>query len=411
MPTVSGKVADENGQPLPGATVAVKGTSKGTVTNGEGAFTLKEVASNAILLITFQGYENATVEVRGQSRLTVSLKPDISKLNDVVVVGYGTQRKAASTGSIASVKAADITQTPVTNVAQGLAARVPGVQITQNNAAPGGNISVRIRGTNSINGSSEPLYIIDGIQISNSGGVTDVSPLSTINPNDIESVEILKDASSTAIYGARGANGVVLITTKRGKSGATRVQLDVYRGIQNITKELSMLNAAQFAQLENDIYNSPIYADPSSLGQGTNWQDIVYRQASIENYQASVSGGSEKTQFSLSGNFFNQEGIIISSDFKRYSLRATLDHNISNHFKVGTSVLSSYTINNNIPTGISSIDGPLVTQSIVGATLGAPPTLVPYREDGSIYPFADQFNSRYREISNPVGLADILNRN
>ncbi|WP_343674050.1 TonB-dependent receptor [Chitinophaga sp.] len=410
-PVISGKVVDEKGQPLPGATVAVKGTAKGTVTNNAGIFTLKDVPANAPLLITFQGYENATVDIHGQSNITVTLKADISKLGDVVVVGYGTQRKAASTGSIASVKGADITQTPVTNVAQGLAARVPGVQITQNNAAPGGNISVRIRGTNSINGSSEPLYIIDGIQISNSGGVGDVSPLSTINPNDIESVEILKDASSTAIYGARGANGVVLITTKRGKSGATRVQLDMYRGIQNITKTLSMLNAAQFAQLENDIYNSPIYADPASLGKGTDWQDVIYRQANVQNFQAAVSGGSDKTQFSLSGNYFDQEGIIISSDFKRYSLRTTLDHTISQHFKVGTSLLTSYTINNNIPTGISSIDGPLVTQSIVGATLGAPPTLVPYKEDGSEYPFADQFNGRYREVANPVGLAQITNRN
>lgn len=408
---ISGKVVDEKGQPLPGATVAVKGTSKGTVTSSTGFFSIKDVPATASLLITFQGYESATIDLHGQSNITVTLKADISKLGDVVVVGYGTQRKAASTGSIASVKGADITQTPVTNVAQGLAARVPGVQITQNNAAPGGNISVRIRGTNSINGTSEPLYIIDGIQISNSGGVGDVSPLSTINPNDIESVEILKDASSTAIYGARGANGVVLITTKRGKSGATRVQLDMYKGIQNITKTLSMLNASQFAQLENDIYNSQIYTDPASLGKGTDWQDVIYRQANVQNYQAAVSGGSDKTQFSLSGNYFDQEGIIISSDFKRYSLRTTLDHTISDHFKVGTSLLTSYTVNNNIPTGINSIDGPLVTQSIVGATLGAPPTLVPYKEDGSVYPFADQFNGRYREVSNPVGLSQITARN
>lgn len=411
VPVISGKVVDEKGQVLPGATVAVKGTAKGTVTNNAGQFTLKDISDNAFLVISFQGYENTTVGIRGQSAITVTLKSDVSKLGDVVVVGYGSQKKIASTGSIASVKGADITQTPVTNVAQGLAARVPGVQITQNSAAPGGNISVRIRGTNSINGSSEPLYIIDGIQISNSGGVGDVSPLSTINPNDIESVEILKDASSTAIYGARGANGVVLITTKRGKSGATRVQLDMYKGVQDITRQLSMLNAAQFAQLENDIYNSQIYPDVASLGEGTNWQDIVYRKAYLQNYQASVSGGSDKTQFSLSGNYFNQEGIIISSDFKRYSLRSTLDHTISQHFKVGTSIQTSYTVNNNIPTGVNSIDGPLVTQSIVGATLGAPPTLMPYKEDGSVYPFADQFNSRYREIANPVGLSQIINRN
>lgn len=409
--TITGKVHDENGKSLSGAVVAIKGSSKGTLTNSVGEFTLKDVKPDAVLIISFQGYDNISVDVSGQIAFTVSLKQNTSKLNDVVVVGYGTQRKAASTGSIASVKASDITQTPVTNVAQGLAARVSGVQITQNNAAPGGNISVRIRGTNSINGSSEPLYIVDGIQISNSGGVTDVSPLSTINPNDIESVEILKDASATAIYGARGANGVILISTKRGKSGTTRVQLDTYQGTQSITKKLNMLNASQFAQLENDIYNATVYTNPLSLGRGIDWQDIIYRKAGMQNYQVAISGGSEKTVFSLSANYFNQDGIIIKSNFNRYSLRATLDHTVSNHFKVGTSLLGSYTTNSNIPTGINSIDGPVVTQGIVGAALGAPPTLQPYKGNGIVYPFADQFNGRYREIANPVGLAEILNRN
>jgi len=408
---VSGKILDESGKPLAGAAISLKGSSKGVVSNNAGEFILKAIKPNATLIITYQGYEDTSINIANNTSFIITMRQNFNKLGEVVVVGYGTQRKIASTGSIASVKAGDITQTPVTNVAQGLAARVAGVQITQNNAAPGGNISVRIRGTNSINGSSEPLYIIDGIQISNGGAVTDVSPLSTINPNDIESVDILKDASATAIYGARGANGVVLITTKRGKSGATRVQLDTYQGIQNITKKLKMLDASQFAKLENDIYNSAIYTDPSSLGKGTDWQNIIYRQAKIQNYQAAVSGGSDKTVFSLSGNYFNQDGIIIKSNFNRYSLRATLDHTISNHFKVGTSILGSYTTNTNIPTGINSIDGPVVTQGIVGAALGAPPTLVPYKTDGSIFPFADQFNGRYREVANPAGLAQILNRN
>jgi len=408
---ISGKILDELGKPLAGAAISLKGSSKGAVSNNTGAFTLKAIKPNATLIITYQGYEDTSINIANNTSFVVTMRQNFNKLGEVVVVGYGTQRKIASTGSIASVKAADITQTPVTNVAQGLAARVAGVQITQNNAAPGGNISVRIRGTNSINGSSEPLYIIDGIQISNGGAVTDVSPLSTINPNDIESVDILKDASATAIYGARGANGVVLITTKRGKTGATRVQLDTYQGIQNITRKLKMLDASQFAKLENDIYNSAIYTDPASLGKGTDWQNIIYRQAKIQNYQAAVSGGSDKTVFSLSGNYFNQDGIIIKSNFNRYSLRATLDHTISNHFKVGTSILGSYTTNTNIPTGINSIDGPVVTQGIVGAALGAPPTLVPYKTDGSIFPFADQFNGRYREVANPAGLAQILNRN
>ncbi len=408
---VTGHIYDAENHPVGGASVVIKGTKKGITSAANGEFTLKGVTSDATLIITSQGFEDETVELKGQTSLSVVLKRKVGKLDDVVVVGYGTQRRAATTGSIASVKAAEITQTPVTNVAQGLQARVSGIQITQNNAAPGGNISVRIRGTNSINGSSEPLYIIDGIQISNGGSVTDPSPLSTINPNDIESVEILKDASATAIYGARGANGVILITTKRGKNGPSRVQMETYQGFQEVTKKISMLNAAQFGKLENDVYNSAIYSNPDSLGKGVNWQDLIFRKAIIQNYQVSVSGGSEKTQFSLSGNYFNQDGIIIHSNFKRYSLRLSLDHRINDRFRVGTTILGSNTINNNIPTGVNSIDGGVVTQSIVGAALGAPPTLQPYKADGTIYPFSDQFNGRYREVTNPLGLAAVLSQN
>ncbi|RXK86198.1 SusC/RagA family TonB-linked outer membrane protein [Filimonas effusa] len=407
--TVGGQVTDTSGVPLSGANVAVKGTSQVTTTNAEGRFRLAAVSPRAVLVISYKGYRSQEVAVNNQRTLTVTMEVEVNKLDDVIVVGYGTQRKAATTGAIASVKAADITQTPVVNVAQGLQARVSGVQITQNNAAPGGNISVRIRGTNSINGSSEPLYIVDGIQISNEASVTDASPLSTINPNDIESVEVLKDASATAIYGARGANGVVIISTKRGKNGPTRVQLETYQGIQQVTKTIDMLNAAGFAKLENEIYNSAVYSNPDSLGKGIDWQDLLFREAIIQNYQLSVSGGSEKTQFSISGNYFNQDGIIINSNFKRYSLRLNIDHKISDRFRMGATVLSSYSINNTIPTGATGLDG-LATASIVGAALGAPPTLQPYREDGSIYPFSDQFNGRYREVVNPLGMAEVLNQ-
>lgn len=406
---VEGQVSDASHIPLSGASVTVKGTPQVTTTNAEGRFRLAGVLPTAVLVITYKGYKSLEVPVNNQRTLTITLEVDVNKLDDVVVVGYGTQRKAATTGAIASVKSADITQTPVVNVAQGLQARVSGVQITQNNAAPGGSISVRIRGTNSINGSSEPLYIVDGIQISNEASVTDASPLSTINPNDIESVEVLKDASATAIYGARGANGVVIISTRRGKNGPTRVQLETYQGIQQVTKTIDMLNAAGFAKLENEVYNAPIYSNPDSLGKGIDWQDLLFRDAIIQNYQLSVSGGSEKTQFSISGNYFNQDGIIINSNFKRYSLRLNIDHKISDRFRMGATVLGSYSINNTIPTGATGLDG-LATASIVGAALGAPPTLQPYREDGSIYPFSDQFNGRYREVVNPLGMAEVLNQ-
>ncbi|GEO03584.1 SusC/RagA family TonB-linked outer membrane protein [Adhaeribacter aerolatus] len=407
---LKGRVTDESQNPLPGVTVTLKGTTTGAITDAEGRYTFPTAVTNGTLVFSFIGYTPKEVAINNRTTVDVSLAPDAKALSEVVVVGYGTQRKIETTGAIASVKAEELTQTPVVNVAQGLQARVAGVQVTQNSAAPGGNISVRVRGTNSINGSSEPLYVVDGVPISNSGGVNDISSLSTINPNDIASVEVLKDASATAIYGARGANGVVLITTKRGKAGATRVTYEGYYGVQQITKKMDLLDAGQFATLENEIYKTSLFPDPASLGKGVDWQDLIFRQAPIQSHQLSISGGSEKTQLALSANYFNQDGIVISSDFKRYSLRLNLDHAISNRVKTGVSFLGSYTINNSIPTGSTSMDGPAVTTSILGAALGAPPTMQPYREDGSIFPFTDQFNGRYREVTNPLGLAAILNR-
>jgi TonB-dependent SusC/RagA subfamily outer membrane receptor len=231
---------------------------------------------------------------------------------------------------------------------------------------------------------------VDGIQISNGGGVNDVSPLSTINPSDIESVEVLKDASATAIYGSRGANGVVLITTKRGQSGSTRVSYDGYYGIQEVIKTMDVLSASQFAQLENEVYKTSVYADPAAEGQGINYQDLIFRQAPIQNHQLSISGGSDKTQLALSANYFDQDGIIINSGFTRYSLRLNVDHRISDRVKFGTSILGSYTINNGTPTGVTEIDAGVAVNSIVGAAMGAPPTLKPYRDDGTIFPFGEQ---------------------
>ncbi|QHT72113.1 TonB-dependent receptor [Rhodocytophaga rosea] len=411
--TIKGRVLGENNEALPGVNVTVKGTTNGTVTDTDGQYSLSgfQAGANPTLVFSFIGYVTEELSVDGRSEINITLVPDIKSLGEVVVVGYGTQRKVETTGAIASVKSAELTQTPVVNVAQGLQARTAGVQITQNSAAPGGNISVRIRGTNSINGTSEPLYVVDGIQISNGGGVNDVSPLSTINPNDIESVEVLKDASATAIYGARGSNGVILITTKRGKAGVTRVTYDGYYGVQQVTKQLDVLNAIQYAELENEVYkNNPPYADPSSLGEGTNWQDLVMQDSPIQSHQLSVAGGSEKTQLAISANYFNQGGVIIESDFKRYSLRLNLDHQISNKVKIGTSILGSYSVSNRIPTGSESIDGPAVTSSIVGAALGAPPVLIPYKDDGSIFPFGEQSGGTYRELANPLGLAAVMNR-
>lgn len=409
--TISGRVIGADGNALPGVSVVIKNTQRGTTTNAEGGYSMQNVPADATLTFSFIGYVSQEVAVGNRSTLDVTLQSDDRSLNEVVVVGYGTQRKIETTGAIASVKSTELVQTPVSNVAQGLQARVSGVQVSQNTGAPGGNISVRIRGTNSINGNSEPLYVVDGIQISNSGGINDVSPLSTINPNDIESVEILKDASASAIYGSRAANGVVLITTKRGKSGATRVTLDSYYGVQKVNKTLPVLNAAEFAQLENDVFKNNYYTDPASLGEGVNWQNVIFREAPIQSHQLSINGGSEKTQMSLSANYFNQDGIIINSNFKRYSFRLNVDHRISDRVKVGTSMLGSYVINSGVTTGNQSIgDAGVVTGSVLGAAVGAPPTLKPYREDGSIFPFGEQANGQYREVINPLNYTAILNQ-
>lgn len=412
---ITGTITDEKGAALPGVSVLLKGTDpagrqRGAVTDTKGTFQLAVPDKGATLVVSFVGYLPQEVAVGSQATITVQLVPDTKALEEVVVVGYGTQRKIETTGAIASVKAADLLQTPVANVAQGLQARVAGVQITQNSGAPGGNVSVRIRGTNSINGSSEPLYVIDGIQIANSGGITDVSPLSQINPNDIESIEVLKDASSTAIYGARAANGVVLITTKRGKDGATRVSYDGYAGVQQVNKTLNVLNAQQFAQLENEVYKRSIYANPASLGEGTNWQDLIFRKAMIQSHQLSVTGGNQKTQLALSLNYFNQDGIIRNSNFTRYSFRSNVDHRLNDRVKIGTSLYYGYSVNNGVSVGGTGSDVTSSRAGVLGAAVAAPPTLTPYRADGTIYPFQDQMNGQYQEVTNPLNFITPINR-
>jgi len=408
--SVKGRVTNENKVPLDGVNIIVKQSGKGTTTNNDGEFTVA-LSAGDVLTISAIGYLSQEVKYNGEASISVVLKLSQKQLGEVIVIGYGTRRKSEITGSITSIKGERLLETPIANLGQGLQGRVAGLQVTQNSSAPGGNLSVRIRGTNSINGTSEPLYVIDGIQIANSGGINDVSPLSTINPNDIESIEVLKDASATAIYGARGANGVILISTKRGRNGATRITFDSYFGTQEITKKIEMLNASEFATLENQIYATTIYPDPASLGQGVNWQDLVYRKAPIQSHQLSITGGSEKTQLAISGNYFNQDGIVLNSNFKRYSLRANIDHKINDRIKIGTSILGSFSNNNSIPTGLTTIDRDIATASLVGAALGAPPTLQPYASDGvSILPFGNQFNGRYREVANPLGLAAILNQ-
>ena len=405
---VKGKVTAADGTPIEGVSIVNKNSGKGIATNGSGEFTLGAAAGD-VLVFSATGYVTQEVRPSGNS-MQVSLKSSDRELGEVVVVGYGTRQKKSITGSVSSVKAEDLKATPIANLAQGLQGRVPGLDMRQNSGTPGGNISIRIRGVNSINGTSEPLYVIDGIQISGTSGINAANPLSQINPSDIESLEVLKDASATAIYGARGANGVVLITTKRGREGVTRVSYEGYLGQQETTKRMDVLNSMQFAQLEDDIYSpSVIYADPKSLGQGVNYQDLIFRKASIQNHQLSVTGGNNKTQIALGANYYNQEGIIRNSDYKRYAFRTNLDHQISDVFKVGTSLYYTVTNENRINAGGADVDVQSARSGVLGKAVAAPPTLQPYRANGLPYPFADQLSGRYKEVVSPLN--DLYTKN
>ncbi|HEY4064926.1 MAG TPA: TonB-dependent receptor [Puia sp.] len=407
---ITGKVTDARSEPLSGATVKVVGKDIATRTDADGMYSLSAAAiKGASLSFSFVGYSPKEVKMDANKTVyNISLEDAVAGLNDVVVIGYGTARKKDITGSVASISAEELTKTPIANFAQGMEGRVAGMQITQNSGAPGGNISVRIRGTNSINGSSEPLYVVDGLQMTNDGGVSDMSSLSTINPNDIESIEVLKDASATAIYGANGANGVVLITTKRGRAGPTRLTYDSYVGTQKITKKIKVMDLQQWAALQNgDGGSMNAFPNPDTLGKGTDWQDVIYRKAPTQSHNLSLSGGSAQTKVSMSANFLDQDGIIIHSNFKRYSFRTNVDHKINDRFKTGASLFSSYSQYNGITvSGTNALDATFT--GVVGAALAAPPILKPYNADGSIDDFAGQFNAKYAGQPNPLYVASPL---
>lgn len=384
---VSGKVtsAFEN-EALPGVNVLVQGSNTGTVTDIEGNYNLNVSDPNSTLIFSFVGYLSEEAPIEGRPEIDIKLVEDIQSLSEVVVVGYGTVKKSDLTGSVSSIEGEDLNAFPTTNPVQALAGRAAGVQVKQNTGAPGGGISVRIRGTNSIQGGNEPLYVIDGFPYSGTPTI--------LNNNDIESMEILKDASATAIYGSRGANGVVLITTKRGKAGATRVDYEGSYGIQTLRKKLDLMNATEYAEFYNEqAVNDglePYFSQDeiNNFGEGTDWQDEVYQAAPLQNHSLTVSGGNDKTQFSISGSHFNQKGIIPGSDYVRNSLRANVNHDISKKFSLNTSVIVS-----RIDSDRKNSGGGNRGRSLIGGTISAPPTLSLYNDDGTyrdlatVYPF------------------------
>lgn len=413
---VRGKVTDAEGKPLPGVSVSVPGTRQGTVTNDDGDFVLS-VQPTATLHFSMLGYKAADVAVNGRKTFTVVLTLQNTAVNELVVVGYGTQRRGDVTGAIASVNTKTLEGTPIRSVDQALQGRVAGVTFVQNSGMPGAGSSIRVRGGNSINGSNEPLYVIDGVPVFADQGSdgTSLNPLNSISPTDIASIEILKDASATAIYGSRGGNGVVLITTHRGRRGDSRITFDSYYGTQQILKKYSLLNAAQFEQLANEASlaeNGPVLYDLSKTPATTDWQDAIFRTAPMQSYSLSFSGGDPKTRFLVTANYFDQQGIARGSDLKRYSLRANLDKEIRNNIKLGSSLTISNVRTNRVNSAslftmattapnlpIRQPDGSFTELNNQGAPFDNPVALIEHYEN---------FNNVYRTLGNVYASIDII---
>lgn len=378
--TVSGTVtAQADGTGLPGVNVLVKGTNTGTVTNIEGSYSINVANNDDVLVFSSIGYVTQEVPVNGQTTIDISLAEDVQSLSEVVVVGYGTVKKSDITGSVASVTSEEITAFPTANVMQSLAGRAAGVQVKQNTGAPGGAISVRIRGTNSIVGGNEPLYVVDGFPVSSPEGINNAS---------IKSIEILKDASAVAIYGSRASNGVVLITTKRGTVGATQVNIESSLGFQRQIKKVEMMNPEEFGlfytQLDNNMSQSPRFSPEeinefAAQGEGTDWQDVVFRSAApIQNHSVNISGGNEKTRFSLTGSLFDQQGLIKNSSYTRYNVVSSIHNDISDKFKVDATLNLSKNQNQR-----KRSDQGRFGTSLIGRAFSIPPMLPVYEEDGT----------------------------
>ncbi|MEM1327070.1 MAG: TonB-dependent receptor [Bacteroidota bacterium] len=357
--TVQGIVlSEEESEPLIGVNVSMKRGAAGTATDLDGSFSLT-VEEGSVLIISYLGYLSQEVVADKTDLGAIYLESDAKQLEEVVVVGYGTQRRSDLTGALSSIGEEELKALPSTGLDQALQGRAAGVYVTQNSGAPGGGVSIRIRGIGSTL-TAEPLYVIDGIPVVNDnqgtstnfseldGGGQNSNALNTINPADIESIEVLKDASATAIYGARAANGVVLITTKRGQEGKSNITFDTYYGVQELANKIPVLNLREYAEYYQDVGWEPIeeFENTELLGEGTDWQDAVFRQASMQNYQLSLTGGTKRTNYALSGSYHQKEGIVVGSDFSRISSKINLDHQFNDKIRIGNSLLVSRTKEN-----------------------------------------------------------------
>lgn len=443
--TITGTVTDAaSGETLAGATVQVKGTNTGATTDAQGTYRISVATTAPTLVFSFIGYQPLEQAAGNRSVVDVKLTSSDNALSEVVVVGYGVQNRRDITTAIGSVKARDIANQPVASFDQALAAKIAGVQVTQTSGAPGAALQVRVRGTGSISAGLDPLYVIDGIPLSRdtkfaTGSTSTQFPdnpinvLSTINTDDIESIEVLKDASAAAIYGSRGSNGVVLLTTKRGREGKTTINYDTYVGFQQVTKKLDLLNAYEYAQLNVEGKNTAYLdrnptgsaSDPNSVrergvgspstlippqvtpylsGQAgltnTDWQDEIFRTAPIQNHTLSIAGGTANVKYYVSGNYLDQRGTVINSGFKRYSARANLDIK-SGRLTVGFNFNPTYAHHDLI-----KAEGPYLADGVIGLAVQLAPIFPVYNANGTYNFDANGWGYGATSILNPVAVAN-----
>lgn len=406
-PVIVTGIVTSKGSPLPGVTVAVKGTQQATLTDASGRFKINVGDASRVLIFRYVGYVSKEVTVGANPNVTIDLQEDAKSLNEVVVVGYGTQNRRDLTSSISSVKGSDIANVPVTNLDAALQGKVAGVQVVQNSGSPGDETYIRIRGNGSLFGENRPLYVIDGVPMNNipagvsplGGDGQRITATNDINPNDIESIDVLKDAAATAIYGSRAANGVILITTKKGKPGRDKFNFNVYTGVSEVTKRLPLLNATQYVDLiTQERANANLPVDPTivNTGNNTDWQNAIFRKAPISEYNLSISGGDNKTSHYLSFGYLDQTGTIVGlQHFKRLNGRISFDFMATDNLKIGISVNGTHSVNNRMDNNFSGA-------SVLANALIMNPNFPIYNADGTYYYDAN------RRAVNPVMLANNL---
>jgi len=414
---IRGRIVDDAGAGIPGVNIIIKGTSNGTTSDAEGRYVLSLPSgfTDGTLVYSFIGFSTQEQAISGRSTIDVTLVSDVTALSEVVVVGYGTQEKRDVTASISSINADAISKVSTTNALESMKGQIAGVDVLQSNGRPGSTPTVTVRGRRSINASNDPLFVIDGVPMTSNtstgtdGGISNSgsNPLNDFNPNDIASIEVLKDAAATAIYGSRGANGVVLITTKRGKSGKTTISYNGSYGVSQPFSKFPMMNGAQFADMKREakrlsplgvtgrtawegtiqpdanVFEDPVELNSATNGLSTDWQDLIFHNGSQSNHQVSANGGNEKTQFNIAIGYFNEDGTIDGMDFTKLTARINLDHQVSKRIKVGMSNQLTHSIKNN---GSGSVMSEAVNQTPLG---------LPYDGQGNIIflPISDGIRS------------------